>query len=44
MAGLPVLTSNLFEMKHLVEAHDVGIVAGDNTAEGFKLAIEVSLT
>ena len=31
-------------MKHLVEAHNVAIVAGDNTVEGFKLAIKVSLT
>ncbi|HGF7535547.1 TPA: glycosyltransferase [Vibrio cholerae] len=43
MAGLPVLTSNLFEMKRLVEAENVGIVAEENTVEGFKKAVEASL-
>jgi hypothetical protein len=31
-------------MKHLVEAHDVVIVIGEITVEGFKLAIKVLLT
>ena len=39
MAGLPVLTSNLFEMKRLLEAGDLGIVAQENTVEGFKKAV-----
>lgn len=43
MAGLPVLTSNLFEMKRLVETEGVGIVAEKNTVEGFKQAVEASL-
>jgi glycosyltransferase involved in cell wall biosynthesis len=43
MAGLPVLTSNLFEMKRLVEAEGVGIVAEDNTVEGFRSAVQASL-
>jgi len=43
MAGLPVLTSNLFEMKRLVEKEGVGIVAEENTVEGFKEAVEASL-
>ncbi|MBF4328677.1 glycosyltransferase, partial [Vibrio anguillarum] len=43
MAGLPVLTSNLFEMKRLVEIEGVGIVAEENTVEGFRKAIELSL-
>ncbi|MBB3185654.1 glycosyltransferase involved in cell wall biosynthesis [Halomonas fontilapidosi] len=43
MAGLPVLTSNLFEMKRMVEAEDVGVVADVNTIEGFKRAIASSL-
>lgn len=43
MAGLPVLTSNLFEMRRLVEAEDVGIVAEENTVEGFKTSVDVSL-
>jgi len=43
MAGLPVLTSNLFEMKRLVEAEGVGIVAKENTVEGFREAVNASL-
>jgi glycosyltransferase involved in cell wall biosynthesis len=43
MAGLPVLTSNLFELKRLVETEGVGIVAEDNTVEGFKRAVSASL-
>lgn len=43
MAGLPVLTSNLFEMKRLVTAEGVGIVAEENTVEGFRKAVEASL-
>lgn len=43
MAGLPVLTSNLFEMKRLVETEGIGIVAKENTLEGFKKAVEASL-
>lgn len=44
MAGLPVLTSNLFEMKRLVETEGVGIVAEENTVEGFRNAVEASLS
>lgn len=40
MAGLPVIVSNLFEMRRLVEEHEVGVTANDNTVEGFKQAIE----
>ena len=43
MAGLPVLTSNLPEMKRLVETEGVGIVAKENTVEGFKKALQASL-
>lgn len=43
MAGLPILTSNLPEMKHLVENESVGIVAKENIVESFKDAIENSL-
>lgn len=43
MAGLPVLTSNLLEMKRLVETEGVGIVANENTVEGFRKAVEASL-
>lgn len=43
MAGLPVLTSNLYEMKRLVETEGIGLVAKDNTVEGFKQAVIDSL-
>ena len=43
MAGLPVLTSNLFEMKRLVEAYQVGVVAKENTVDGFVAAVKTSL-
>jgi glycosyltransferase involved in cell wall biosynthesis len=43
MAGLPVLTSNLYEMKRLVETEGIGIVAQKNTVDGFKKAVECSL-
>lgn len=44
MAGLPVLTSNLYEMKRLVESENIGIVAQENTIYGFKKAVEASLS
>lgn len=40
MAGIPVVVSNLFEMKRLVETYEVGVVAKDNTVQGFQEAIE----
>ena len=43
MAGLPVLTSNLPEMKRLVETEGVGVVAKDNTVDGFRNAVKASL-
>lgn len=43
MAGLPVLTSNLCEMKRLVETECVGVVAEENTVKGFKKAVSDSL-
>ena len=43
MAGLPVLVSNLYEMKRLVEAHEVGIVAAENSVQSFKQAVEMSV-
>jgi len=43
MAGLPVLTSNLFEMKRLVEGKCIGIVATSNTIDGFRNAIAATL-
>jgi glycosyltransferase involved in cell wall biosynthesis len=43
MAGLPVLVSNLYEMKRLVEAHQVGIVTGENSVKSFKQGVEMSI-
>jgi glycosyltransferase involved in cell wall biosynthesis len=43
MAGLPVISSNLVEMKRLVEREGVGIVAQENTVQGFQSAIIDSL-
>ena len=39
MAGIPVVVSNLFEMKRLVETLGVGVVAEENTPQGFLDAI-----
>lgn len=35
MAGLPLITSNLLEVKRLVESNNIGIVARENSVEGF---------
>ena len=43
MAGLPVITSNLYEMKRLVETEEVGVVSEDNTVQGFKNAVKAPL-
>ncbi|NVK44051.1 MAG: glycosyltransferase [Oceanospirillaceae bacterium] len=40
MAGIPVITSNLFEMKKLVEKEGVGVVASNNSKDGFQDALE----
>jgi glycosyltransferase involved in cell wall biosynthesis len=39
MAGLPVIASNLYEMKRLVENNSIGVVAQDNTSFGLVDAI-----
>ena len=44
MAEIPVIASNLYEMKKLVETHNIGIVAKENTPEGLREAIQKSLT
>lgn len=43
MAGLPVLSSNLPEMKRLVEAEAIGVVARENTVDGFRQAVNDTL-
>lgn len=39
MAGIPVLSSNLVEMKRLIEQNNIGVVAQSNDAEGFRGAL-----
>lgn len=39
MAGLPVITANLFEMKRLVQSEGIGLVVESNTIEGVGNAI-----
>ena len=43
MAEIPVIVSNLYEMRRLVEEYNVGIVAKENTSSGLKDAIERAL-
>ncbi len=43
MAGLPVVVSNLFEMKRLVKKFDLGVVAKSNDVSGFSSALEEAL-
>ena len=40
MAEIPVIVSNLFEMKRLVEDNNIGVVAEENNTKGLKKAIE----
>ena len=40
MAEIPVIASNLFEMKRLVEKNKIGVVAKENTAVGLQEAIQ----
>ena len=42
MAEIPVIVSNLYEMKKIVNEYKIGIVAEDNSVEGLKQAIEGS--
>jgi len=43
MAEIPVIVSNLYEMKRLVQENKIGIVAKDNTSKGLQKAIEEAL-
>jgi len=43
MAGIPVIASNLYEMKRLVENNKIGVVAQQNTPEGLQVAIEEAI-
>lgn len=39
MAGIPVLSSNLVEMRRLIEQNNIGVVAESNDADGFRNAL-----
>lgn len=43
MAEIPVIVSNLYEMKRLVESNKLGTVAKQNTPDGLKVAIEEAM-
>jgi glycosyltransferase involved in cell wall biosynthesis len=43
MAEVPVIVSNLPEMKKIVESHKVGVVAKENTPQGLKEAIQKAI-
>ena len=40
MAKIPVIASNLYEMKRLIESNSIGVVAEKNTPQGLREAIE----
>ncbi len=42
MAGLPVIVSNLYEIRKIVENNSIGVVATENTPTGLKQAIETA--
>tara|TARA_B110000467_G_scaffold43847_1_gene40212 strand:- start:1271 stop:2416 length:1146 start_codon:yes stop_codon:yes gene_type:complete len=44
MAGIPVIVSNLFEMKRLVENNRIGVVSKGNSPIALKAAIEIANT
>lgn len=43
MAEIPIIVSNLYEMKRLVETNKVGIVVKENTSDGLKQAIKAAV-
>jgi glycosyltransferase involved in cell wall biosynthesis len=43
MAEIPVIVSNLYEMKRLVKHNNIGIVAKSNNIKGLKEAINKSI-
>ena len=43
MAEIPVIVSNLYEMKRLVENNNIGIVAEENTPKELQYAIEKAI-
>ncbi len=43
MAEIPLIVSNLYEMKRLIEKYKIGVVAKENNVEGLKEAIKKAL-
>ena len=43
MAEIPVIVSNLYEMRKIVEENRIGVVAKENTPEGLKEAIKKAI-
>ena len=43
MAEIPVIASNLYEMKRLIDDNKIGIVAEENSPQGLKVAIEKAI-
>jgi glycosyltransferase involved in cell wall biosynthesis len=43
MAEIPVIVSNLYEMRRLVEDNKIGVVAKENTPQGLKEAIKEAI-
>jgi glycosyltransferase involved in cell wall biosynthesis len=43
MAEIPVIVSNLYELKRLVESNQIGVVAKENTPNGLKDAIQEAI-
>lgn len=41
MAGIPVITSNLYEMKKIVLSNNIGVVANSNSVEGFMDSVNI---
>lgn len=44
MAEIPVIVSNLYEMKRLVNRYELGVVADENTPKGLTKAIKQAVT
>jgi len=43
MAEIPVIVSNLYEMKRLVEDNHIGVVTKENTSKGLREAVEMAV-
>ena len=43
MAGIPVIVSNLYEMRRIVQNNRLGVVAEDDTVQGLKSAVDKAL-